>query len=145
LPYTLNSPHCLANGFYILQIHQKTKESGNAKPCIHQRNVSQISEAKLAPFAGQGRESHELNELNGLPPKEAESNHQHTPDTTSVCDICKENKKIMTRYRRRLMLGLFFPFLVQSFDITIIAGALPFIASDFREPLKSWGCATTHV
>jgi MFS family permease len=50
----------------------------------------------------------------------------------------------MKHYRRRLMLGLFFPFLVQSLDVTIIAGALPFIASDFRKCSQFWHSSLAH-
>jgi hypothetical protein len=53
------------------------------------------------------------------------------------CDICKDEKREMNPYRRRLMLGLFFHFLVQSLDVAIIAGALPFTALDFRKSLQS--------
>jgi len=98
------------------------------EPCVHQRNTS------LASDTGLISESHELDEF---APKEAEKNHQLTHGTTRECDICKDEKRQMNHYRRRLMLGLFFPFLVQSLDVTIIAGALPFIASDFRKSSQS--------
>jgi hypothetical protein len=51
--------------------------------------------------------------------------------------VFAKKKRAAGHYRRRLMAGLFFPFLVQSLDVTIIAGALPFIASDFRKSLKT--------
>lgn len=119
-----------------LYLYRKYKENKNLKaptkaptrhePCIHQRNASLASDAGLIS---------EGNELDDFAPKGAEKNHQLTHDITSECDICKDEKRQMSHYRRRLMLGLFFPFLVQSLDVTIIAGALPFIASDFRKSL----------
>jgi len=39
----------------------------------------------------------------------------------------------MRIYRRKLIAGLFLPFSVQALETTIIAGALPFIASDFSK------------
>jgi hypothetical protein len=79
----------------------------------------------------------EGNVLDDFTPKEVEKNHQLIHDKTTEWDICKDEKTQMNHYRRRLMLGLFSPFLVQSLDVAIIAGALPFIASDFRKSLQS--------
>lgn len=47
------------------------------------------------------------------------------------CTLCAEEKKALRRYRWRLTAGLMLPYMVQSLDLTIIAGALPYIASDF--------------
>ena len=44
-------------------------------------------------------------------------------------------KRARTVYRWKLIGGLFFPFTVAALDTTMVAGALPFIASDFRESL----------
>jgi hypothetical protein len=46
--------------------------------------------------------------------------------------LSREEKKAARRYRIRLIIGLFFPFALQALDVTIIASALPWIASDFR-------------
>lgn len=54
-----------------------------------------------------------------------------TAGTTTACSTCADEKVAMKKYRRRLMAGLVLPFSLQSLDITIISGALPFIASDF--------------
>jgi hypothetical protein len=45
----------------------------------------------------------------------------------------KQEKKEMRVYRWRLIAGLFMPATVQALNTTLIAGALPFIASDFSE------------
>jgi hypothetical protein len=79
----------------------------------------------------------EGNGLDDFAPKGFEKSHQLPRDKTTECDICKNEKREMNPYRRRLMLGLFFPFLVQSLDVAIIAGALPSIALDFRKSLQS--------
>ncbi|THV46177.1 hypothetical protein BGAL_0409g00080 [Botrytis galanthina] len=49
------------------------------------------------------------------------------------CNLCIQEKKASRRYRWRLTAGLMLPYMVQALDITIIAGALPFIASDFNQ------------
>jgi hypothetical protein len=119
---------------FIKKTPKASEASTRREPCIHQRNASATSDVGLISFPGHPRESHELNEF---PPKEAEKNQHFSHETTGDCGICKEEERAMRHYRRRLMAGLFFPFLVQSLDVTIIAGALPFIASDFRKSLKT--------
>jgi hypothetical protein len=49
------------------------------------------------------------------------------------CTICREQKLAARKYRWKLMGGLFLPFTLQALDGTIIASALPFMASDFRK------------
>lgn len=56
-----------------------------------------------------------------------------TTDTNQPCSICREEKLAARRYRWKIILGLFFPYAIQALDLTIVAGALPFIASDFRK------------
>ncbi|KAI9807235.1 MAG: hypothetical protein M1825_005953 [Sarcosagium campestre] len=48
------------------------------------------------------------------------------------CDACETQKRARV-YRLKLIVGLFFPELVASLDLTIIATALPFIASHFDQ------------
>lgn len=71
--------------------------------------------------------------------KELHTQHEQVRKTSKVdtTDRSRYNnivaeKKAANRYRWKLMIGLFFPFSVQALDITIIASAAPFIASDFR-------------
>lgn len=45
----------------------------------------------------------------------------------------REEKRAARRYRTLLVIGLFCPFALQALDVTIIASALPWIASDFRK------------
>lgn len=49
-----------------------------------------------------------------------------TPEETA-------EKRRKRAYRWKIVIGLFAPFTLQSLDTTIIASALPFIASDFRK------------
>ena len=46
-------------------------------------------------------------------------------------EYTKEEKKAMRIYRWKLILGLFLPFSIQALETTVLAGAYPFIASDF--------------
>ena len=60
---------------------------------------------------------------------------KHSKSTEDAHDS-KAEQRAMRNYRLRLVAGLFFPYLVQSLNTTMIASALPFIASDFsRTPL----------
>lgn len=58
-------------------------------------------------------------------------NSTSTEPKKSVDTRTKEEKKAQRIYRLKLVVGLFLPFSVQALETTIIAGALPFIASDF--------------
>lgn len=114
------------------KLYEPTKPTKASKPtksekkhdCIHRRGVSQISESamELTAHPDGAPEVHEKADL---------------VDNSSPCAECKEAKRAARIYRWRIISGLFVPFLVQSLDVTIIAGALPFIASDFSKPLPS--------
>lgn len=73
----------------------------------------------------------------------ATPNVEHTdPDTAptrkdSEPQITRDEKLAARRYRILLIIGLFCPFALQALDVTIIASALPWIASDFRKPFSS--------
>ncbi|KAH6672950.1 MFS multidrug transporter-like protein [Halenospora varia] len=99
------------------------KAPSQPKPCEHQRNGSDFSDVPFANLNSVG----EPEEASGSTHGKNESNCQ------SECNICKQNDKASTKYRWKLILGLFLPFMVQALDTTIIAGATPFIASDFNQ------------
>lgn len=53
--------------------------------------------------------------------------------------LSKEEKKAVWKYRAKLLVGLLFPFFLDSMDVTIIATALPHIAADFGKlNQQSW-------
>jgi hypothetical protein len=122
----------------------KKKKTKPLKPCIHQSNASANHEAspKSSPLLKTGDPA-------GLPneapteevsiEKRPDQKSDEAPETKEIqesngpCPVCKEEKRAASRYRWLLTAGLFFPFTVQALDATIIAGALPFIASDFRK------------
>jgi len=54
-------------------------------------------------------------------------------DRNQPCQICRTEQLAARRYRIKLIIGLFFPFALQALDVTIVASALPWIASDFRK------------
>lgn len=102
----------------------KESKSGKKHDCIHRRAASQISESamELTAYPDGAREIHEKTDMD---------------DKSPPCAECQEAKRAARIYRWRVISGLFVPFLVQSLDVTIIAGALPFIASDFSRPTFS--------
>ncbi|KFY33072.1 hypothetical protein V495_08459 [Pseudogymnoascus sp. VKM F-4514 (FW-929)] len=100
----------------------KGGKSSKKHNCIHRRNVSQISESAL-----------ELTAYPGDPPDIHEKRDDDEDGFSSPCAECQEAKRAARKYRWKVIGGLFVPFLVQSLDVTIVAGALPFIASDFNE------------
>ncbi|KAJ4004434.1 hypothetical protein NW766_011740 [Fusarium irregulare] len=60
--------------------------------------------------------------------------HMDAYETSTVkCASCVSEKKAARVYRWKIILGLVAPFALQALDSTIIASALPWIASDFGE------------
>ncbi|RFU32690.1 hypothetical protein B7463_g3645, partial [Scytalidium lignicola] len=58
-----------------------------------------------------------------------------SPDTNITpgkCPLCRADQLAARQYRVKLIFGLVFPFILQALDTTIIASALPWIASDFN-------------
>lgn len=88
--------------------------------CVHRRGVSQISEAAVELIAYPGDRPYIHDETT-------------TTQRSFPCPECRDAKRAARKYRWRIVSGLFVPFLIQSLDSTIIAGALPFIASDFSK------------
>lgn len=107
------------------------KSPSHPEPCEHQRPVGNIKDGFIDT---RPTDDHYPN---GIPLKDAKAIkdpiHSNEVLDGSKCLICKDERSAMNKYRLKLMAGLFLPFLVQSLDTTIIATALPFIASDFRK------------
>ncbi|KAH7321055.1 major facilitator superfamily domain-containing protein [Stachybotrys elegans] len=66
------------------------------------------------------------------PPSPSQCRHRDEP-SSAPCADCQAEAKASSRYRWKLILGLALPFSLQALDSTIIASALPWIASDFGE------------
>ncbi|KAI9648509.1 hypothetical protein NHQ30_003144 [Ciborinia camelliae] len=105
------------------------KSSNRSKFCKHRIDrLNLTSEQNSAIFP----DSQPPNS-NGKEGKTSESQTDISYD--APCTLCEEDKKEFSRYRWRLTAGLMLPYMVQGLDLTIIASALPFIASDFSMPL----------
>ena len=65
----------------------------------------------------------------GKPQKSEQSTDHETAEDT----MTTEERKAANRYRWKIIIGLILPFTVQALDVTIIASAIPFIASDFSK------------
>ncbi|KAK0109812.1 hypothetical protein ONS95_002483 [Cadophora gregata] len=131
--------------FYLYKrfIKNRSKNESPSKPtpghpCEHQRIASSTSDGfvELDNFTQAGRGGTQEDLVPGVgahkheyQTTDGQAGHPHTDE----CSDCKEEKKAMTRYRWKLMIGLCFPFMVQALDTTLIAGAAGFIASDFNQ------------
>ncbi|KAI9847081.1 MAG: hypothetical protein M1837_003199 [Sclerophora amabilis] len=65
-------------------------------------------------------------------PGSGDGSKQATVLTSGRCQICRAEKRAARIYRWKLIVGLFFPYIISSMDLTITATALPFIASHFN-------------
>lgn len=118
---------------------EKKKES----PCRHQRQRVQI-----APSSRRNSQNsqEQLNGDYGNPQGESIQLipiNPHAPDglpPAGPCALCKKSKRDARVYRWKLIVGLMLPHFLASIDLTIVAAALPFIASDFSTfPLPNEG------
>ena len=67
-----------------------------------------------------------------------QSSREHAIDEEQMVTT-NEEMKAARQYRWRLIAGIFIPASVQALNVTMIAGALPFIASDFSGLTNSSG------
>ncbi|TVY58870.1 Efflux pump FUS6 [Lachnellula cervina] len=107
--------------FFKKDSSQQTSPS-QAPSCSHQRGTSDVSDIPLT-------ELHTRREKD-IPRTIDKS---FVSDGDDACEVCRYQKKALTKYRWKVIIGLSCPFLVQALDSTIIAGALPYIASDFHQ------------
>jgi MFS family permease len=126
---------------------KKKKKESPSRRCVHQRDISAPHEppAKSLLLTNKAPTDGPDNAISEVPPEQGaiEKHDGQTSDelpmpddiqaSKNSCPTCKGEKREARRYRWLLIGGLFFPFMVQSLDATIIASALPFIASDFDE------------
>lgn len=124
-------------------IHRKIKESRNQNPnnCGSPKPVAEKKQAcpHSRPFQVElrSRESVEnartsqgtasiTEEDRGLVPRDL-------PKSDEKCQVCKKQKHDTRVYRWKLIAGLCLPFILATLDLTIVATALPSIASHFSE------------
>lgn len=110
----------------------RRRELGEQDVSIGQKGDSHLEPPNAAqPSRGDDPSTHELSSLKQAASK---SQNQTIPEDAGTGPaIPGSGGKGGSRYRWKLVLGLFLPFSVQALDLTIIAGALPFIASDFSK------------
>ncbi len=130
----------------MFALFKKTKKS-NPQRCVHQTFTGTAHEPSAKPSLVTSTEHRagleiDINEppseQGGIAKQDGQTSDkllipQGIQTSNALCEVCKEEKRAARRYRWLLIAGLFFPFMVQALDATIIAGALPFIASDFHE------------
>jgi hypothetical protein len=106
---------------FIKKNAKQQKAPGQATTCNHQRAISDASDIPLTDLHTP-REMHIPRAID----------KDFSSDGDDSCEICRYEKKALRKYRWKIIAGLCLPFLIQALDSTIIAGALPYIASDFR-------------
>ncbi|KAL6695346.1 major facilitator superfamily domain-containing protein [Trichoderma pleuroticola] len=67
-----------------------------------------------------------------MEPLDAESRHA-SGQPNQACICAKKSKRNTTKYRIKLIAGLVLPYFLASLDLTVVATALPFIASHFHK------------
>jgi hypothetical protein len=126
-----------------MAIYQKNKKA--PMPCAHQRSPAESQNVKIAPQSSADAPAKPADEIETAPqaPTSREKgldevaeepfSSTESKESRSPCPVCKEEKRLARKYRWTLIAGLFLPFCLQALDATLIASALPFIASDFRK------------
>jgi hypothetical protein len=117
-------------------IWRQKKEAG---PCVHEL---QGPSAAPAESTGGNKTSPnhvaqaDVNEVNTATSHEQSTVFPAGKDSKGRCTICRAEQLAARRYRIKLIIGLFCPFALQALDVTIVASALPWIASDFSKSCK---------
>jgi len=126
---------------YIKKTVQKTRESKKLpqeafEQHLIQENHSKFEhseETKVTPESGikntNDGDSSSANRAEGSTVKDEEV--PVIDASSSPPERTKEEKRAARIYRWKLVGGLFLPFSVQALENTVLAGAYPFIASDF--------------
>ena len=70
-------------------------------------------------------------EAGATPPLGTSTSAAALVDGKGRCLACRQEKLSARRYRCKVIVGLIFPFALQALDVTIIASAFPWIATDF--------------
>ncbi|KAB8303813.1 hypothetical protein EYC80_005187 [Monilinia laxa] len=104
-------------------------------PCSHMPNskttvIETVTSEKIEPPDPDAEPGHNRS---GLTRKDTRPIVSIEAFGIKPCKKCREEKLAARNYRIKLIIGLFFPFAIQALDTTIIANALPWIASDFNE------------
>ncbi|EER29299.1 Major Facilitator Superfamily protein [Coccidioides posadasii C735 delta SOWgp] len=116
--------------FYAYKkIKARTAPKQNSQEtCSHQLRLQNL-QADSRPSEEAIQENDVLMEGSDGPivPKPEETHNNDGP-----CSECKKEKHVKRVYRWKLIFGLLLPYFLASVDLTIVAAALPFIASHFN-------------
>lgn len=100
---------------------RKRTKTKDKKPCRHQFQLQRLSTTGiLKPSQENGRP------WSNVP-------HGRTIESLGPCAKCKREKHDSRVYRWKLIGGLLVPYFLASVDLTIVAAALPFLASHFSK------------
>lgn len=112
---------------------EKHKEK---KLCSHR--LGSQSQTSTSPLLSKKSKQTNIHpETGSLEPQQAEAleladlNQQSQIQASGPCELCKKEKHDARIYRWKLIAGLLLPYFLASVDLTIVAAALPFIASHF--------------
>lgn len=108
--------------------HEIAKKNSQ-KPCRHQ--LRQAQNLVLQPSPNEENQSDDIvaeGSVQTMVPKT-----EGDEESLGPCSQCKKEKHDKRVYRWKLITGLLLPYFLASVDLTIVAAALPFIASHFSE------------
>ena len=107
---------------FLLYRYIKKKRANAKETSTHIPHLSRDSQAPL-----------EFSDRSSIPQEDVPGRKGANQTELDVPTISKEEKRAAKIYRWKLIAGLSLPFAVQALETTIVAGALPFIASDFSQ------------
>ena len=123
---------------YLLYKYLRGKARRQYEPCEPERSMRQNSDSPIE-FSSLACSDDSVIDGSSPPQRIAQKSHKQTTHEHANFDPAIggsnsiQEKQATSRYRWKLVAGLCLPFSVQALDATIIAGALPFIASDFSK------------
>ncbi|KAF7128207.1 hypothetical protein CNMCM5793_002749 [Aspergillus hiratsukae] len=102
----------------------RSKSSGEKKPlCQHRLQSSQSAPADDASS----------NERTSLKTEDQHILPQSAPEDDGPCHLCQQQRRHDSIYRWKLICGLTLPYILSTLDLTIVATAVPTIASHFNK------------
>lgn len=115
----------------------RSKSGGERKPlCQHRLRSSQSAPAR-DDASSQERASIKTEDQHILP--------QSAPEDDGPCHLCQQQRRHDRIYRWKLICGLTLPYILSTLDLTIVATAVPIIASHFSTfPIPYIPSLNTH-
>ncbi|KKK13292.1 hypothetical protein AOCH_003610 [Aspergillus ochraceoroseus] len=123
--------------YYLYKKIKASREASKAQPSNPLSNETKPA----CPHVAQSRhaqvfnptEGNELRDLASISLTGAPRESQPPRSSTSECAFCKEEVRRRRIYRWKVILGLFLPYMLATIDLTIVATAVPSIASHFGQ------------